>query len=53
MKRALLTILQLTVTVAVLYWVFHDPEKRARMATALRMADYRWLVASVAAYVVV
>ena len=53
MKKVLLTILQLTVTVAVLYWVFHDPEKRARMAGALRMADYRWLAASIAAYLVV
>lgn len=53
MKKLLLTILQLTVTIAVLYWVFHDPEKRARMGTALRLADYRWLAVSIAAYVIV
>jgi glycosyltransferase 2 family protein len=53
MKKVLLTALQLTVTIAVLYWVFHDPEKRARMGSALRMADYRWLAASIAAYMLV
>ncbi|CAN5512981.1 lysylphosphatidylglycerol synthase transmembrane domain-containing protein [soil metagenome] len=53
MKKILLTLLQLTVTVAVLYWVFHDPEKRAKMAVALRAADYRWIVAAILAYLVV
>ncbi len=53
MKKILLTLLQLAVTTAVLYWVFHDPEKRAKMAVALRMADYRWIGAAVLAYVVV
>ncbi|MEO5721903.1 MAG: lysylphosphatidylglycerol synthase transmembrane domain-containing protein [Chthoniobacterales bacterium] len=53
MKKILLTLLQLAVTIAVLYWVFHDPEKRAKMLVALRMADYRWIVAAVATYIVV
>lgn len=53
MKKILLTLLQLAVTIAVLYWVFHDPAKRAQMATALRLADYRWIAAAIAAYVVV
>lgn len=53
MKKVLLTLLQLTVTFAVLYWVFHDPEKRAKMAVALRMADYRWIAAGILAYLVV
>lgn len=53
MKKILLTLLQLTVTAAVLYWVFHDPDKRAKMAVALRMADFRWIGAAIAAYLVV
>ncbi len=53
MKKTLLTLLQLTVTVAVLYWVFHDPEKRAKMAVALGAADYRWILAAIGTYLVV
>ena len=53
MKKVLLTLLQLAVTIAVLYWVFHDPEKRAKMAIALRAADLRWLGAAILAYIVV
>jgi len=43
MKKALLTTLQIAVTVGLLWWVFHDPEKRAQMGEALRQADWRWL----------
>ncbi len=53
MKKILLTLLQLAVTIAVLYWVFHDPEKRAKMAVALGMADYRWIGAALLAYATV
>ncbi len=53
MKKALLTLLQISVTVALLVWVFHDPSKRAQMAEALRRADYRWMLAAIAAYFVV
>ena len=53
MKKILLTLLQLTVTAAVLYWVFHDPEKRAKMAEALRAAEYRWIGAAIFAYLFV
>ncbi len=53
MKKILLTLLQLIVTVAVLYWVFHDPAKRAQMAVALRTANYRWVALSVVAYIMV
>jgi uncharacterized protein (TIRG00374 family) len=53
MKKTLLTIFQLCVTIAVLYWVFHDPEKRAKMAVALQNADYRWIGAAILAYLVV
>ncbi len=53
MKKIILTIIQLLVTGAVLYWVFHDPEKRAKMLVALRMADLRWIGAALLAYMVV
>ena len=53
MKKIILTLLQLTVTAAVLYWVFHDPEKRAKMAEALRAADYGWIGAAILVYLVV
>jgi uncharacterized protein (TIRG00374 family) len=53
MKKILVALLQIAVTVAVLFWVFHDPQKRAQMAVALRMADYRWIVAAIVCYFVV
>lgn len=53
MKKALLTILQLAVTVALLYWVYHDPVKRAQMAEALRAAHYSWVVIAIVSYVIV
>jgi glycosyltransferase 2 family protein len=53
MKRILLTIFQLAVTLAMLWWVFHDPAQRAKMAIALRTADYRWVGAAILAYLVV
>lgn len=53
MKKTLLAILQVIVTAAVLYWVFHDPDKRAKMAAALRIADYRWVGAAILAYFLV
>src|ERR1043166_3244486 len=52
-KKAIITLLQLAVTVALLYWVFHDPEQRAKMAKALHEADYRWVLAAIVAYVIV
>ena len=36
MKKILAAIFQIAVTLAVLYWVFHDPQKRAQMGVALR-----------------
>ena len=53
MKRILLTILQLSVTVAMLWWVFHDPGQRAKMWEALQKANYWWIAAAVLAYVTV
>ena len=53
MKKILLTLFQVAVTVGMLIWVFHDPNQRAKMAIALRMADYRWVGAGILAYIVV
>jgi uncharacterized protein (TIRG00374 family) len=53
MKKTLLTILQLAVTGALLYWVFHDPAVRAAMGLAIREADYRWIIGAIIAYVIV
>jgi glycosyltransferase 2 family protein len=53
MKKIVVTLLQLAVTISLLIWVFHDREQRAQMAAALRMADYRWAAAAIlAAYIV-
>jgi uncharacterized protein (TIRG00374 family) len=53
MKKTLISILQVVVTIAVLWLVFHDPNKRAQMALALRLADYRWIAAAIFCYVIV
>jgi uncharacterized protein (TIRG00374 family) len=53
MKKILLTVIQLAVTVGLLIWVFHDPTQRAQMSKALRLADYRWVAGGVFAYVIV
>jgi len=53
MKKILITLIQLAVTIALLIWVFHDPHQRAQMAIALRAADYRWVGAAIFAYIVV
>ena len=53
MKKILITLFQLAVTTAVLYWVYHDPNRRAQMAEAIRNAQYRWVVIGILAYGVV
>src|SRR5882724_9232559 len=53
MKKILITIIQLAVTIALLIWVFHDHEQRAKMAKALQAADFRWVLAAIFAYVTV
>jgi uncharacterized membrane protein YbhN (UPF0104 family) len=53
MKKTILTILQLAVTGALLYWVFHDPTVRAAMVAAIRKAEYQWIAAAILAYLVV
>jgi uncharacterized protein (TIRG00374 family) len=53
MKKILVALFQIAVTVAVLFWVFHDPQKRAQMGVALRTADYRWILGGIVGYLVV
>jgi hypothetical protein len=43
MKKVFVALLQIAVTVAVLFWVFHDPQKREKMWDALWTADYWWI----------
>src|SRR6195256_4345091 len=53
MRKILITILQLAVTITLLWWVFHDHEQRDKMNQALHAADYRWLGAAILAYILV
>src|SRR5437773_8186961 len=53
MKKILVRLFRLAVTIALLYWVYHDPNRRAQMAEALRHAHYSWVVIGILAYVVV
>ena len=53
MKKILVTVFQLAITIALLYWVYHDPNRRAQMAEALRHARYSWVVVGILAYVIV
>ena len=53
MKKILVTVFQLAVTIALLYWVYHDPNRRAQMAEALRHARYSWVVIGILAYIIV
>ncbi len=45
----LLTLLQVAVTVGLLWWLFHDPARRAVMGSALKTADWRWIVMAILA----
>lgn len=53
LKKTIITLVQVCVSLALLYWVFHDPAKRAQMVEALRRADYRWIAAALLAYIIV
>ena len=53
MKKILIALFQLSVTIAVLYWVYHDPNRRAQMVEAIRNAQYRWVMLGILAYIVV
>jgi len=53
MKKILITLVQLGVTFALLWYVFHDANQRQQMKVALAAADYRWVGAAILAYLVV
>jgi uncharacterized protein (TIRG00374 family) len=50
MKKTLLALFQLSLTAALLWWVFHDEAKRDALRDALHQANWWWLAAGVAAY---
>jgi hypothetical protein len=50
MKRIGIMLLQLLVTAAGLWYVFHDPQKRAQIADGLRQADRNWVIAGWLSY---
>lgn len=45
----LFTVSQLAVTVGLLWWLFHDPNRREVLWQALSAADWRWMILSVLA----
>jgi len=47
--KHLLTAIQVIVTVGLLWWIFHDPERRQAMAEALGKADWKWMIAAIVA----
>ena len=53
MKKIILTVIQLGVTVALLIWVYRDPKKLADMRQAITHARWEWLLAGIVAYFVV
>src|SRR2546430_116693 len=53
MKKILITLIQLSVTALLLWYVFHDANQRRQMKVALAAADYRWVGAAILAYVMV
>jgi uncharacterized protein (TIRG00374 family) len=50
MKKTLLKLLQVAVTVSLLWWVFHDSDKRAQMSEPLQQANWGWLWVGVAVF---
>lgn len=44
LKKIIITLVQAAVTLLLLWWIFHDPAKRAQMVQALGKADPLWLV---------
>jgi len=53
MKRIGIMLLQLFVTAAGLWYVFHDPQRRAQIAEALRQASLSWVLVGWVCYSVV
>ena len=53
MKKTILTIIQIAVTVGILWWIFRDPQKRHDMKNALADCDRLWIFAGIVAYGIV
>lgn len=56
MKKTILTIIQVIVTLGILVWIFHDPQKRHDMLQAVLQALHdnpHWLIAGITAYGIV
>lgn len=49
-RRLAILLLQLLVTSAGIYYVFHDPQKRAQILRALQQSDWHWLLLGWACY---
>ncbi len=44
MKKILATVAQILVTIVLLLWIFHDPEKRQMMVHTLKTVEFIWLL---------
>src|ERR1700681_3009829 len=44
MKKAIIRTFQAVFTIAILIWLFHNPDKRAQMAGAISEGDRTWLL---------
>ncbi|MFV0415073.1 MAG: lysylphosphatidylglycerol synthase transmembrane domain-containing protein [Chthoniobacterales bacterium] len=44
MKRSITILIQLLVTGTLLWWIFHNPEKRQMMAEAMKTANWWWML---------
>jgi hypothetical protein len=53
MKKTIITIIQVFVTLGILFWIFHDKQKREAMWNKLQNANLLWILAGVAAYGIV
>lgn len=53
MKRALITTLQILLTLGIVWWVFREPAKRAEILDTLKRADSLWLFAGLCGYGIV
>ena len=53
MKKILISLVQVAVTIALLIWVFYDRERRADMWEALRAAHPGWIALAIGAYILV
>jgi hypothetical protein len=50
MKRAIVSTLQVAITIAIVWWVFHDPAKRAEIVKTLLGAKTSWLLLGLVSY---